>query len=53
VTIPEPLTDAGRAGPNVLRRVRYTVDRWKTGAEPQLSDPNIDGEPPLLGIKTT
>jgi alkaline phosphatase D len=52
VTIPEPLTDAGEAGPNVVRRVRYTVNRWSAGTEPQLSDPEIDGEPPLLGIKT-
>lgn len=52
VTIPEPLTDAGKAGPEVKRRVHYTVDRWDAGTEPKLSDPEIDGEPPLLGIKT-
>ncbi len=53
VTIPEPLIDGGTAGPEVLRRVRYSVERWQAGEEPVLSEPTVEGQPPLLGIKTT
>ncbi len=51
VTIPEPLEDPGEAGPTVKRRVRYVVERWKAGEEPKISGLEIDGDPPLLGIK--
>lgn len=51
VTIPEPLTDPGAAGPVVTRRVRYAVARWNPTEEPELAHPEIIGEPPLFGIK--
>jgi alkaline phosphatase D len=51
VTIPEPATDPGEAGPAVRRRVRYTVRRWDGAGAPVLPDPEIEDEPPLLGLK--
>lgn len=51
VTIPEPLTDPGSAGPVVTRRVRYAVERWNSTDGPELAQPEIIGEPPLIGIK--
>lgn len=51
VTIPEPLLDPGAQGPKVLRRVRYTVNRWSSKEEPKLSKAEISGEPPLFGIR--
>ncbi|MEJ8569255.1 alkaline phosphatase D family protein [Elongatibacter sediminis] len=51
VTIPEPLSDPGTAGPRVERRVSYSIGRWEAGSEPKLSDPAVIGKPPLCGLK--
>lgn len=51
VTIPEPLVDSGANGPKVLRRVRYSVNRWSASDTPQLSKPEIVGQSPLFGIR--
>jgi alkaline phosphatase D len=51
VTIPEPLVDTGRTGPRVIRRVRYSVDRWESGKGPNLVRDSVEGAPPICGIR--
>ncbi len=51
VTIPPPQVDYGGDDPPVVRRVRYTLARWKPGDAPRLSSPEVEGPPPVLGIK--
>jgi alkaline phosphatase D len=51
VVIEEPLIDRGTAGPVVRRRVRFTINAWSPGQEPELTGAIVEGEAPLMGLK--
>lgn len=51
VTIPAPAVDTADA-PIVLRRVRMQVPAWSPGQPPVLRVTGIEGDPPLLGLKS-
>jgi alkaline phosphatase D len=53
VTILEPLQNFGEAGPPVRRRVRFAVPAWTAGERPELSGSELEGEPPLMGLKNS
>ncbi len=52
VTILEPLEYFGLAGPPLRRRVRFAVPAWTAEKEPQIRAESLDGEPPLMGLKS-
>jgi alkaline phosphatase D len=51
VTIPAPAVDSADA-PVVLRRVRMQVPAWSPGQAPVLRVTGIEGDSPLLGLKS-
>jgi alkaline phosphatase D len=53
VTILEPLEYFAEAGPPVRRRIHFTVPAWTAGEEPQLSAGEVEGEPPLMALKSS
>jgi hypothetical protein len=52
VTIPEPIRKFGNDGPEAIRKVIYSVDRWKSGEKPELNLVKVEGEEPVMGIRT-
>lgn len=51
VTIAEPVVDYGVAGPPLRRRVTYRLKYRQAGEALDLAPPQVEGEPPLMGIK--
>ena len=51
VTIREPVHYVGEEGPETLRKVTYSVDRWDSGEQPKLELFKIEGTEPVMGIK--
>jgi alkaline phosphatase D len=52
VTIPEPVRKYGDDGPEAIRKVIYSVDRWESGKKPELKLVNVEGKEPVMGIRT-
>ena len=52
VTVPEPVRKYGPDGPDAIRKVIYSVDRWKSGETPELNLVKVEGEEPMMGIRT-
>ena len=51
VTIRDPIEQTGEDGPDTLRKVLYSVDRWKSGDKPKLQYAKLEGNEPIMGIK--
>ncbi len=51
VTVAEPIAQPGAEGPQVWRRVRFSVPAWSAGEEPGLAYAGMEGEAPLMGLK--
>ncbi len=51
VTVGEPIAQPGAEGPEVRRRVRFSVAAWSGSEEPTLQYAGTDGEAPLMGLK--
>ena len=51
VTVAEPIAQPGAEGPQVWRRVRFSVPAWSAGEQPDLVYAGMEGEAPLMGLK--
>ena len=51
VTLPHPTVDESDQIPKIRRRVRMYIPAWEVGDEPRITNIEVEGEEPLLGIK--
>ena len=52
VVIPMPIRDESTGTPATRRRVRVAIPAWEPGSEPRMTEIEVAGEPPLLGVKS-